>query len=65
LKVIFLSILALEDMGYEVMFIDGHVLIPVERETLDAIVRLGIKKGMIYMVLGQPVGGSRGILDRR
>jgi hypothetical protein len=27
MKVKFLSILALEDMGYDVMFIDGHVLI--------------------------------------
>jgi hypothetical protein len=32
---------------------------------LDATVRLGIRQGMMYRVLGQPVGGSREILDQR
>jgi hypothetical protein len=51
LKVNLLSISALEDMGYDVMFVDGHVLIRVEGVALDAIVRLGIRKGMMYRVL--------------
>jgi hypothetical protein len=65
LKVNLLSISALEDMGYEVMFVDGQVLIRAEGAALDAAVRLGIRQGMMYRVLGQPVGGSRGILDQR
>jgi hypothetical protein len=65
LKVNLLSISALEDMGYDVMFVDGHVLIRAEGAALDAAVRLGIRQGMMYRVLGQPVGGSRGILDQR
>jgi hypothetical protein len=65
LKVNLLSISALEDMGYDVMFADGHVLIQTEGAALDATVRLGIMQGMMYRVLGQPVGGSRGILDQR
>jgi hypothetical protein len=65
LKVNLLSISTLEDMGYEVMFADGHVLIRAEGAALDATVRLGIRQGMMYRVLGQPVGGSRGILDQR
>jgi hypothetical protein len=65
LKVNLLSILAMEDMEYEVMFVHGQVLIRAERVALDAAVRLGIRQGMLYRVLGQPVGGSRGILDQR
>jgi hypothetical protein len=66
LKVNFLSVSALEDMGYAVMFEDGQVLIRSEgADTQDAAVRLGIREGMMYRVLGQPVVGSKGILDRR
>jgi hypothetical protein len=66
LKVNLLSVSALEDMGYAVMFEDGQVLIRSEgADTLDATVRLGIREGMMYRVLGQPVVGSKGILDRR
>jgi hypothetical protein len=65
LKVNFLSVSALEDMGYAVMFEDGHVLIRSEgADTQDAAVRLSIREGMMYRVLGQPVVGSKGILDR-
>jgi hypothetical protein len=46
LKVSLLSISALEDMGYEVMFVDGHVLIRAKRAALDASMRLGITQGM-------------------
>jgi hypothetical protein len=65
LKVNLLSISALEDMGYEVMFVDGQVHIRAEGATLDVAVRLGIRQGMMYRVLGQLVGGSRGIFDQR
>jgi hypothetical protein len=64
LKVNFLSVSTLEDMGYAVTFKDGHVVIHSKGEnTLDATVRLGIKNGMMYRVLRQPVVGSKGILD--
>jgi hypothetical protein len=65
LKVNLLFVSTLEDMGYAVMFEDGQVLICSEGATLDATVRLGIREGMMYRVLGQPVVGSKGILDQR
>jgi hypothetical protein len=66
MKVNFLSVLALEDMGYAMMFKDGQVLIRSEgADTQDATVRHGIKEGMMYRVLEQPIVGSKGILDRR
>jgi hypothetical protein len=40
------------------------VLIRAEGAALDATVRLGIRQGMMYRVLGQPVGGSRGSWTR-
>jgi hypothetical protein len=64
LRVNLLSVSALEDKGYAVMFKDGQVLIRSEGASLDATVRLGIRKGMMYRVLGQPVVGSKGILDQ-
>jgi hypothetical protein len=65
LKVNLLSVSALEDMGYAVMFKDGHVLIQSEGATLDATVRLGIREGMMYRVLGQLVVGCKRIFDQR
>jgi hypothetical protein len=41
------------------------VLIHSEGVALDAAVRLGIRHGMMYRVLGQPVVGSIVILDQR
>jgi hypothetical protein len=62
----FALVAALEDMGYAVMFEDGQVLIRAEgADTQDAAVRLGIREGMMYRVLGQPVVGSKVILDQR
>lgn len=56
LSVSLFSMLALEDEGYRVMFQDGQVLIRLEGVgTQDAAVRLGIRRGMIYRLLGQPV----------
>jgi hypothetical protein len=66
LKVNFLSLATLEDMGYAVMFEDGQVFIRAEgADTQDVAVRLGIREGMMYRVPGQPVLGSKGILDQR
>jgi hypothetical protein len=64
LSVNFLSVSALEDKGYAVMFEDGQVLIRAEGAALDATVRLGIMQGMMYRVLGQPVGEFMGILNQ-
>jgi hypothetical protein len=48
------SISAPEDMGYAVTFKDGQELIHSEgADTQDVAVRLGIKEGMIYRLLGQ------------
>jgi hypothetical protein len=44
LKVNLLSISALEHMGYDLMFDDGHVLIRAEGAALDAVERLGTGK---------------------
>jgi hypothetical protein len=65
LKVNLIFVSALEDTGYVVMFEDGHVLIHSEGVTLDATMRLGIKGGMMYRVLRQPVVRSKGTLDQR
>jgi hypothetical protein len=60
-----LSISALKDMGYAVTFNEEHVLIHSKgADTQDAVVRLGIREGMLYRLLGQPVCESKGILDR-
>jgi hypothetical protein len=55
----------MEDTGYAVMLEYGNVLIQLKGVSLDEVVRFGIKKGMMYMVLGQHVVGSKGILDHR
>jgi hypothetical protein len=61
-----LSVSALEDMEYAVMFENGQGLIRSKgADTQDAAERLGIREGMLYRVLGKPVVGSKGILDRR
>jgi hypothetical protein len=66
LKVNLLSVSVLEDMGYAITFEDGHVLIHLEgADTQDAVARLGIIEVMMHRVLGQPIVGSKGILDRR
>jgi hypothetical protein len=65
LKVNLLSVSALEDEGYRVVFQRGQVFLYSKGVTLEATVRLGIREGMMYRVLGQPVVGSKGMLDRR
>jgi hypothetical protein len=63
LRVNLLSVSALADMGYIVLFMDGHVLLCAEGAALDATMRPSIMQGMMYRLLGQPIGGSRGSLD--
>ena len=65
LKVKFLSVLALEDMGYTMLFMDRHVILCEKGAALDTTMRLGINQGMMYMLLEHPVGGSIGNLDQR
>jgi hypothetical protein len=53
LKVSLFSVSAMEDMGFVVTFEDGQVIIRSEGEdTQHAVVRLGIREGMMYRVLG-------------
>jgi hypothetical protein len=52
LKVNLLSVSALADIGYTLLFVDGKVLLCVEGAALDALVRLGIRQGMMYKLLG-------------
>jgi len=65
LKVIFLLVSTLEDEGYGVVFKHGHVFIYPKEATLDTTTMLGVRKGRLYMLLGQPVCESKGILDSR
>jgi hypothetical protein len=50
-------------MGYTMFFVDGQVLLCVEGGDLDETMRLGIRKGMMYRLLGKPIGGSKGVLE--
>lgn len=59
-----LSVSALKDKGYVVVFQDGHVPIRSKGATQDAIVMLIVKQGKLYRLLDQPVCGSKGILDQ-
>jgi hypothetical protein len=63
LRVNLLSVSAMADKGYAVMFEDGQVLIRSKGAALDATVRLGIRQGMMYKLLGRPMLGSSGFLD--
>jgi hypothetical protein len=65
LRVNLLYVSALEDKGYAMMFEDGQGLKWSEGASLDATMRLGIRKDMMYRVLGQPVVGFKGILDQQ
>jgi hypothetical protein len=65
LKVNFLFVSSLEDMEYAVMFEDGQGIICSKGATLDATMSIGIREGVMYRVLRQPLVGSKGILDCR
>lgn len=58
LKMNLLSVSALEDKGYAVVFQDGHVLIHSEGATQDAAVKLGVREGLFDRFQGKPVGGG-------
>ena len=59
-----LSVSALKDKGYGVVFQDGQILIQSKRATQDAVVMLGVRQGKLYRLLGQLVCGSKENLDR-
>ena len=40
------------------------MLIRLEGAAQDAVVILGVREGKLYRLLGQPVYGSKGILDQ-
>ena len=63
LSVNFLLVSALEDEGHAVMFQDRKVLIHSKGDNQDATVKLGVKEGKMYRLLGQPIDRSKGILD--
>jgi hypothetical protein len=50
-----LSVSALEDDGYAVLFCNGRVVIYLLGESPDATQVLGIRDGRMYRLLGQPV----------
>jgi hypothetical protein len=63
LKVNLLSVSALEDEGYGVVFHHGQVLIYPEGATQGTTIVLGVRYERLYRLLGQTVIGFKGILD--
>jgi hypothetical protein len=63
LKVSLLSVSALEDERYGVVFKHGHVFIHPKGATMDIAEVIGVRQGRLYRLLGQPVCESKGILD--
>eukprot|EP01018_Ginkgo_biloba_P038969 Gb_38766 [translate_table: standard] len=63
LKLNLLSVSALEDDGYAVLFEGGHVLIyPLRVEPIEAVL-LGDRRDKMYIVRGQPMYGESGWLS--
>jgi hypothetical protein len=58
-----LSVSALEDKGYAVLFQDRQVFMHSEGAIPDTVVDIGVRESRVYRLLGEPVGGSKGILD--
>jgi hypothetical protein len=63
LTVNFLSVSALDESGFEVVFHGGHVFLDLVGETVDIDVMFGVKYEGLYRFLGRPVLGSSGFLD--
>jgi hypothetical protein len=63
LKKNLLSVSVLEDMGFAVTFQRGKVLICSEGAIPDTTMSIGVREGRLYRLQGQPVRGSKGILD--
>jgi hypothetical protein len=65
LTVNFLSVSALDESGFGVVFYGGHVFLYPVGATVDTTVMLGVKYEGMYRLLGRPVLGSNGFLDFR
>jgi hypothetical protein len=63
LMVIFISVSALDESGFGVVFHVGNVFLYPMGATADRVVMLGVKYEGLYMLLGRPVLGSNGFLD--
>jgi hypothetical protein len=57
----FLSVSALDESGFGVVFYGGHVFLYPVGATTDTKMMLGVK--YVYMLLGRPILGSSGFLD--
>jgi hypothetical protein len=58
-----LSVSALEDKGYAVLFQNGQVFMHSEGASPDTTINIGVREGRVYRLQGKPVRGSKGILD--
>jgi hypothetical protein len=58
-----LSVSALDESGFGVVFNSGHVFLYPVGATADTVVMLGVKYEGLYRLLGRPVLGSSGFLD--
>jgi hypothetical protein len=63
LKKNLLSVSALEDEGFAVLFQNGQVLIHSEGASPDTTGSINVREGNIYRLHNKPVSGSKGILD--
>jgi hypothetical protein len=63
LKIIFLSMSALDESEFGVFFHGGHVLLYPVGENSNTKMMLGVKYEGLYRLLGRPVLGSSGFLD--
>jgi hypothetical protein len=63
LTVNLLSVSALDESGFGVVFYGGHVFLYPVGATADTAVMLGVKYEGLYRLLGRPVLGSSGFLD--
>jgi hypothetical protein len=63
LTVNLLSMSALDESGFGVVFYGGHVFLYPVGETVDTTMMLGVRYEGLYRLLGRPVLGSSGFLD--
>jgi hypothetical protein len=63
LTINFLSVSALDESGFGVVFNNGHVFLYPVGETVDTTVMLGVKYEGLYRFLGRLVLGSSGFRD--
>jgi hypothetical protein len=63
LTINFLSVSALDESGFGVVFYDGHVFLYLVGATADTTIMLGVKYEGLYKFLGRPVLGSSGFMD--